>query len=111
MVAEGILTEYARKSFLTLKKRFPRIKNTLVLSYIPAKDFSLPSVFDDSVYLLEKAVLPRFAITETNRLLVQKADFVVLGVQHKWGGAHQAIEYAKRQKKRILSVASRACTR
>ena len=87
-----------------LKKDFPWIKNTLVLSYIPQKDFILPAKYDDSVYLLEKNVLPRFAIVETNKLIVQKVDFVVSGVQHEWGGAYQAVEYAKKQGKMVLDL-------
>ena len=55
-----------------LKFRYPQIKNTLVLSYLSYKkeDFVLPKFFDDSVYLLEKPVPPRFAITHTNRKMV-----------------------------------------
>ena len=53
-----------------LKKDFPWIKSTLVLSYIPQKDFVLSNKYDDSVYLLEKAVLPKFAIWETNKNIV-----------------------------------------
>ena len=49
-------------------------------------------------------MLPRFAIVETNKLLVQKVDFVVSGVQHEWGGAYQAVAYAEKQGKMVIEL-------
>lgn len=85
-----------------LKKEFPRIRNILALSY-PPKD-PLPNLFDESVYLLERYVPPRFAIAETNKLLVKKADFVVSDVTHPFGGAYNAVEYAKKQGKTVIEI-------
>lgn len=87
-----------------LKKQFPWIKSTLVLSYIPKDGFLLPEKYDDSVYLLEKKVLPKFAIWETNRLLVQKCDFVISAVWKDGGGAYRAVKYAKSQGKRVIDI-------
>lgn len=88
------------------KERYPQIKNTLVLSYIPnnSEVFQLPKYFDDSVYLLERKVPKRLAIIETNKLLVEKADFIVSGVIAHFGGAYQACEYARKLKKPLASV-------
>lgn len=41
-----------------LRGKYPFIKNTLVLSYIPKKDFVLSNIYNDSVYLLERSVPP-----------------------------------------------------
>jgi hypothetical protein len=87
-----------------LKKDFPWIKSTLVLSYIPQKDFVLSNKYDDSVYLLEKAVLPKFAIWETNKALIDKCDFVVLAVWKGSGGAYRAAQYAKGKGKTTLNI-------
>lgn len=87
-----------------LKKHFPWIKNTLVLSYIPTKDFILSARYDDSVYLLEKAVLPKFAIWETNKLIIDRCDFIITAVGKECGGAYRALQYAKRQGKRTWNV-------
>ena len=78
-----------------------------MLSYMPQKkeEYALP-YFDDSVYVLEKEVLPRFAIIETNKALVDKVDFVVSGVYRSFGGALQAVEYAKRKGKSIVDIYS-----
>ncbi len=93
-----------------LKVRYPQIKNTMVLSYIPEarsdpeRAFKLPKYFDDSVYLLERQVPKRLAIIETNKCLVDKADYIVAGVVAHFGGAYTACEYAYKRKKPIISV-------
>lgn len=93
-----------------LKTRYPQIKNTMVLSYIPeAPDdpdyaFKLPKCFDNSIYLLERQVPKRLAIIETNKCLVDKVDYIVAGVMTHFGGAYMACEYAYKRKKPILSV-------
>ena len=87
-----------------LKVRYPQIENTLVLSYIPDGEFILPDCFDDSIYLLERKVPKRLAIIETNKCLVDKADYIVAGVTTHSGGAYSAIEYAHKIKKPIISM-------
>ncbi len=93
-----------------LKARYPQIKNTMVLSYIPAlpdesgNAVMLPKCFDDSVYLLERRVPMRFAITETNKRLVDEVDYIVAGVLLHSGGAYSACEYAYKRKKPIISI-------
>ena len=72
-----------------------------------ARRFFLPAKYDDSVYLLEKAVLPRFAIVETNKLLVQKVDFVVSGgtTRMGWGVSSGCLcEKAGKNGDRALSL-------
>ena len=89
-----------------LKKEYPQIKNTLVLSYIPQeKDtFILNDYYDDSVYLLEKKTLPKFAIAKTNEAMVDKADIIMTAVRNGWGGAYNAYQYAQRRQKEILNI-------
>ena len=48
--------------------------------------FTLPEDFDDSVYLLERKVPKRLAIIETNKCLVDKADYIIAGVILHGGG-------------------------
>lgn len=87
-----------------LKARYPHIKNTLVLSFIPDGEFILPDCFDDSVYLLERRVPQRLAIIETNKCLVDKVDCIVAGVITHGGGAYAACEYAYKRKKPIINM-------
>lgn len=102
----GCFDVYCSRLVFELKKAYPQIKNTMVLSYIPEakENFCLPSCFDDSVYLLERYVPKRFAIVETNKRLVDTVDYVVAGVVRHCGGAYKACEYAYKQKKSIVSV-------
>lgn len=87
-----------------LKDRYPTIKNILVLSYHPKPEFKLPPFFDESVYLLEKPVPPKFAISYTNQCIVDRVDIIISGVRYDWGGAWTACEYARRKKKRIIKI-------
>lgn len=88
-----------------LREIYP-VKNIMVLSYHPKAGFTLPVCFDESVYLLDRTVIPKFAISYTNQCVVDKADFIVSGVVLDSGGAWTACEYARRKKKRIINIFS-----
>ena len=100
----GDFDYYCCSLLYKLKVRYPQIKNTIVLSYIPDREFILPNYFDDSVYLLERSVPKRLAIIETNKCLVDKVDYIVAGVILHGGCAYAACEYAYKRKKPIISV-------
>lgn len=106
----GDFDVYCSSVIYELKTRYPQIKNTMVLSYMPEHTsdpdyaFRLPKYFDDSVYLLERRVPMRLAIIETNKCLVDKVDCIVAGVITHSGGAYSALEYAYNRKKLIISV-------
>ncbi len=89
-----------------LRKSYPNLKNTLVLSYLPPAnaDFTLPTAYTDSAYLLEHNVPPRYAVLESNKRMVDIADCVIVGISYEWGGAWKAYEYALQQKKRIINI-------
>ena len=87
-----------------LKTIYPQIRNTMVLSYHATNDFKLPASYDDSVYLLERAVPHAYAILETNKRLVDIADIIVSGVMYDFGGACKALEYARKRKVQIIEV-------
>ena len=98
---DGICTDILQD----LRKKFPQIKITLVYSYIPKEEnLGIGDRYDDSVYLLEKRVLPKFAIWETNKALIDKCDFVVLAVWKGSGGAYRAAQYAKGKGKTTLNI-------
>ncbi|MBQ7912394.1 MAG: DUF1273 domain-containing protein [Clostridia bacterium] len=89
-----------------ITKSYPHIKNTLVLSYLPPSnaDFTLPTIYTDSMYLLEHNVPPRYSILETNKRMVDIADCVIVGIRYDWGGARRVYEYARKRKKRIINL-------
>ena len=87
-----------------LKTKYPFIKNIMVVSYHPRNKVLLPKYFDESIYLLERDVLPKFAISFTNQAIVERVDYIVSGVVYDWGEAWTACEYARKKKKPIFKV-------
>ena len=92
------------ETVFALKTRYPDVQNILALSYHGGKNFVLPKYFDDSIYLLERRVPPKYAITYTNREMILRADFIVSGVRYHYGGAYAALNFAKRNKKIVLDI-------
>lgn len=84
------------------KAAHPEIHSTLVIPYMD-REFN-PSLYDGSVYPPLESVPRRFAISKRNEWMIDQADVVVSGVSHDWGGAATTLKYAKRKKKRIVSV-------
>ena len=64
-----------------------------------------PQYYDGSVYLPLETIPRRFAISKRNEWMIEQADVVVACVTHNWGGAATTLTYARRKKKRIISVA------
>ena len=88
-----------------LKREYPNIKLIRVWAYLPQKSREQEQdVFDGSVYLLEKRVPPLYAIVETNKCMVRKADYIFSGVRHTWGGAWVAVDYAKKKGKKVMDA-------
>lgn len=67
-----------------------------MLSYPPDEKFRLPQWYDEAVYLLDKKVPPRYAISHTNRKLVQTVNYIIVGIAHKYGGAWCVYNFAKK---------------
>ncbi len=100
IIIDGLCAE----SISDLKTRYHSVKNIMVLSYHDPKDFVLPKYFDESVYLLERRVPPRYAISYTNQEMILRADFVISGVFYHFGGAYAAWKFARQKKKIILDI-------
>lgn len=87
--------------------KYPHIENVKFLSYLPtgvATASTHPLYYTGTEFLLEKYVIPKYAIIETNKCVIDACDFVVSGVTRNYGGAQQAVKYAKRQKKHIIDI-------
>ena len=91
----GNFDETCARIVRELQAQYPQIKNIMVLSYVPNEKFVKPDVFDETVYLLEKRVPLKYAISHTNKRLVQTVDYIVSGVVRNWGGAKSACDYAE----------------
>ncbi len=86
------------------KRASLQVTMTRAISYMPREHEKTPRFFDDPVYLLERRVPPRYAIAETNKLIVKMADVVVSGVIFPYGGAYEAVCYARRLGKEIIQI-------
>ena len=88
----------------SMKKRYPEhpIELDLVIPYRTA-DLQRNKTFYETDYdniIFPDAVWgshPKGAITKRNRWMIQQSQFLICYVDHSWGGAWQALEYAKRQ--------------
>lgn len=100
----GKFDAVCREIVCSLKQKYPQITLTLVLSYHPQEGFVTPPAFDGSVYLLERNVPRRYAIAETNKRLADRVDCVLSGVVYGFGGAYQAVEYAKKRHKNVVPL-------
>ena len=88
-----------------LQMEFSAVKIIQVYAYIPQEKRTYKNdLFDASVYLLERRVPPLYAIIESNKCMVKKVDYIFSGIMHEWGGAWQAVNYAKKQGKRIVTL-------
>ena len=67
---------------------------------------TLSDLYDEIIYPEIEDKPLRFAIHYRNRWMVDKADILICGVNHKWGGAYKAYCYAKRRGKTIFNVMS-----
>ena len=98
---QGRFDILALKALRELKGQYPVITYYVVLAYLPQKQ--LPYDPEETIYPegLE-TVLPRFAIQRRNRWMVDHSDFVVAALDRNFGGASEAVRYAKRQGKVVI---------
>ncbi len=83
-----------------LREQYPQVQSVLVRPYLNREMDE--SQCDWTVYPRLENVPPKYAISHSNRYMVDKADVVVAYVCHSWGGAAQTFDYAQRKKKRII---------
>ena len=87
-----------------VKRKHPDVCYSVVLSSLQDKadlDYT-ETVFPEGIEVSP----PRFAISWRNRWMVKQADCVVAYVCHTWGGAAKFVEYAIRQKKKVINLGS-----
>lgn len=98
-MASGILHE--------LIEQYPHISVYHILAYIPTgtnKEYCRNQ--HTTLYPEGLEFVPRkFAITHRNRWMVQQSDCIIGYVQTSYGGAYEALEYAKRKNKSVNNLA------
>lgn len=81
-----------------------------VLPYVTTEYLNNQQSFEDyydEIRMCEKSSMAHFkaAIQIRNREMVDCADLIICYIERDSGGAYQTIQYAKRQKKRIINLA------
>ncbi len=87
-----------------LKKKYPNIKNVLVIPYLSFKIFD-KTLFDEIIYPqgFEKYYF-KAAIIEKNKYMVDKSQFAICYINHSWGGAYKTYEYALKKQLTICNL-------
>ncbi len=104
----GAFDAMVRSVLQDLSERYPQIRYTIVLAYLPTKKDILLEDFLDKTLLPDgiETVPKRFAIKYRNKWMLKRTDYVVTYITHSHGGAAQFAEMAERQKKTVINLAS-----
>lgn len=105
----GAFDEFAYECCKEYKKNHSNISLIFITPYITVnyqKNYleNYKKKYDEIIYPeIENRPL-KFAISYRNKWMVEKADYIICGINHNWGGAYQAYSYAKKLGKVILNV-------
>ena len=107
MGCEGKFDAYARAAVKELSKKYPHIKHSVVLAYVPSEkryseymDYSDTIVFDG----IEKSH-PRYAIAIRNEWMIKKSEYAITYIKYPIGGAYKYAEDMKRKGKTVINLA------
>jgi uncharacterized phage-like protein YoqJ len=92
-----------------IKKTFPNVKLILVRPYL-TNDLNRNRNYYNSVY--DEIIIPsslaeihyRAAIPKRNQWMVDESQYVITFLRNNFGGAYEAVQYAKRQYKSIVKI-------
>lgn len=102
----GTFDDIAAGSVRRLKKDFPEITLHLILAYLPAEKDPFSDTYDSTIYPEGLELAPkRFAISKRNQWIVNNCDMVIAYVRNTYGGAHTAVQSAKRKGRSIMNIA------
>ena len=99
----GAFDGMASDILLEMKADYP-ISVFRILAYVPGKKYiedKYPTILPEGVEL----VPPRYAITHRNRWIVEASDYVIAYVQTSYGGAYDALKYARHKGKQTVNLA------
>ena len=87
-----------------LKKKYPQIKNYLVIPYLAFSIFD-KNIFDEIIYPegFEKYHF-KAAIPARNKYMIDNASIAVCYVNHGWGGAAQTYRKAIKKNLKIINL-------
>ena len=87
------------------RQRYPIIRYTIVLAYLPTGDKTVWSEQDETLYPEGIETVPkRFAIVWRNRWMIENSDYVITHVHRPCGGAAKFKELAQKQHKTVINL-------
>lgn len=109
----GEFDQYVSSAIIRTKRTY-RDDNSfhiLVLPYATAEYLNNVRSFEeyyDEIEICQESARAHYksAIQIRNRLMVDRADLIVCCIDRELGGAYQTIQYAQKQKKRIINLAA-----
>lgn len=104
----GDFDSLSHKAVKSLREKYPHIKTVYVQAYYKPKDDNfeyLRSRYDETEYPEIEEKPKKFAIVYRNREIIDNSDFCIFYVNRSYGGALQALQYAKRKKKTLINLA------
>ena len=92
-----------------LKVIYPYIKSYIVLAYrdsnhIEKHNYIYKYYNAETIYTLEYAIHPKYAVTARNKWMVDNSDYMIAYVTNSYGGAYANFKYAKRKNSNITQV-------
>lgn len=101
---QGDFDTMAKNTLKKLKEKYLHIDYSIVLAYIPSKKESYKYI-SDTIYPDGLETVPkRFAIDRRNRWLINHSDYMVVYVEHSFGGASKFYELALKKKKNVINL-------
>ena len=103
---QGTFDRLVRTSLRKLTARYPHIRYTIVLAYMPEKVLFLDeeeqkhTILPDGIENRPK----RFAIPYRNEWMLAKAEYVICYITHGWGDAAKFVEKATHKKKCVINL-------
>lgn len=103
----GTFDGMVKRALQELQTRYPHIRYTVVLSYLPVNKKEQEENYRNIIYPdCLHSVPPRYAILKRNEWMVEQADTVITYVQHPFGGAAKSKEFAQKKHKTIIELSS-----
>ena len=103
----GEFDEYVASIIKRLQKELGNDNSEMVL-VLPysVSDIDYYEKYYDSIIIPDtlSKVHPKAAITLRNRWIIDRSDLVIVNVEHKGGGAYEAMKYAKNKGKKIINL-------
>ena len=91
---------------LNCAKDFRSVINDVTITLVtPYINYQCTEGYDSVLYPSLENVPRKFAIIYRNRAMVEKSDMIIAFITHRFGGAYEAVKYAKSKGKTIINLA------